>query len=185
MTKRNINVNIKLLTPESKVPTQAYDGSVGFDLTARSFEIDKYRNIVYHTGISVEIPKGYFGMIMPKSRNTKKNLVLLNSPGIIDSDYRGEITVKYRPTIHALHFKRFIDWFRFMIKGKPAINCNLDYHSVDISGDKNPERDYYIVGEDIAQLIILPYPNVQFTEVKELNTTERGDKGYGSTPSDR
>jgi dUTP pyrophosphatase len=54
--------------------------------------------VVYGTGLSMEIPNGYVGLVFPRSSNSKKDLYLTNHVGVIDSGYRGEIMLKFRKT---------------------------------------------------------------------------------------
>lgn len=93
-----MKVKIKKLHEDAVIPKYSKDGDACFDLTATSKFVDDNRNIVYGTGLAFEIPKGFYMDIRPRSSNTKKDLVMLNSPGTVDSGYRGEVTVKYRPT---------------------------------------------------------------------------------------
>ena len=60
---------------------------------------DSNHNIVYGIGIALEIPEGYVGLIFPRSSNSKQDLLLSNSVGVIDSGYRGEIIVKFKKTV--------------------------------------------------------------------------------------
>jgi dUTP pyrophosphatase len=66
------------------------------DLTAISMEKDSHGNVVYGTGLAIEIPQGYVGLIFPRSSNSKTDLYLTNHVGVIDSGYRGEIMFKFR-----------------------------------------------------------------------------------------
>lgn len=152
-----MQIKIKRLHPDAVIPSYAHDGDAGLDITAVSRHIDNDGNIVYRTGISIEIPMGYYGQIQPRSSVTKKDLTLLNTPAIIDSNFRGEILIKFRP---ALQFQSY------------AYEDELDV----ISGNR-----IYEVGDRIAQLIILSYPKISFTEVDELSDSERGTGGYGSS----
>ena len=86
-----MKVRFKKLVPEAVAPYQATDGSAGWDLTATSGELIKDKKAIYGTGLSVEIPKGYVGLLFPRSSIHNKTLRLSNSVGVIDSDYRGEI----------------------------------------------------------------------------------------------
>lgn len=86
-----MKVRFKKLVPEAVAPYQATDGSAGWDLTATTKELDQGKKAIYGTGLSVEIPKGYVGLLFPRSSIHKKGLRLSNSVGVIDSDYRGEI----------------------------------------------------------------------------------------------
>lgn len=86
-----LKVRFKKLTPEAVAPYQATDGSAGWDLTATSGELIKDKIALYGTGLAVEIPKGYVGLLFPRSSIHNKTLRLTNSVGVIDSDYRGEV----------------------------------------------------------------------------------------------
>lgn len=90
-----MEVRFKKLIPTAVIPTQAHKGDAGFDLTATSRKVDGDGNIVYGTGIAMEIPEGYVGLVFPRSSNAKRSLLLTNSVGVIDSTYRGEILLKY------------------------------------------------------------------------------------------
>ena len=138
-----MEVKIKRLHPDAVIPRYAKNGDAGMDLTAVSVYRDDDGNIVYGTGISIEIPQGYVGFLFPRSSNSKTNLTLTNSTGVIDSGYRGEISMKFK---------------------------ELAY-----------EMKRYYIGDRIGQLIIMPYPQIEFKEVDELSKSERGDAGYGST----
>jgi dUTP pyrophosphatase len=90
-----MKVLFKKLDRNAKMPIYARVGDAGADLTAVSkvtFD-DKY--IEYGTGISVELPEGYAGFLFPRSSVTKKDMVLKNSVGILDSGYRGEIIFRF------------------------------------------------------------------------------------------
>jgi deoxyuridine 5''-triphosphate nucleotidohydrolase (dut) len=90
-----IQVKIKRLHPNAKMPIRAYATDSGYDLhSIEDFHV--YRNMVtkVHTGIAVEIPIGYEGQIRPRSGLALNyGLTVVNSPGTIDSGYRGEIIV--------------------------------------------------------------------------------------------
>ena len=87
--------------------------------------------------------QGYFGLAVPRSSNSKKDLLLTNSVGVIDSGYRGEVIAVFKKTKYL--------------------------------------AEAYKVGERFAQLVILPYPEIELEEAEELSVTERGTGGYGST----
>lgn len=90
-----MEVKIKKLVEEAVVPRYAHSTDAGLDLTATSFEI---RNgvYIYGTGLAIEIPKGYVGLIFPRSSNFKQDLYLTNCVGVIDSGYRGEIKFMFK-----------------------------------------------------------------------------------------
>lgn len=90
-----MEVKIKKLVENAVVPQYAHDTDAGLDLTAVSTERDEYSNIVYHTGLAIEIPDGYAGFLFPRSSVSKYDLSLCNCVGVIDSAYRGEIILKF------------------------------------------------------------------------------------------
>lgn len=91
----NTIVRVKKLHKEAVVPSYAKYGDAGMDLTAVS-KTETNHYIEYDTGLAVEIPHGYVGIIVPRSSVTKKQLMLKNSAGIIDSGYRGPIKVRFQ-----------------------------------------------------------------------------------------
>lgn len=92
-----MEIKIKLLSDKAKLPVKGTDDSAGYDLTVASAFWDSKNNIIsYGFGIALEIPKGWVGLIFPRSSIYKKNLDLTNCVGVIDSDYRGEINAKFR-----------------------------------------------------------------------------------------
>ena len=148
-----MKVNIKKLSPTAKIPTKGTYASAGYDLYAdvRSDDDDigvitiyPHQTLMITTGISVEIPNGYFGGIFARSGlSTKKSLRPANCVGCIDSDYRGEVII-------ALH------------------------------NDSNVQQEFSN-HDRIAQLVIIPYLDVEFEEVDKISTTNRGEGGFGST----
>lgn len=88
-------IKFKLLNETAKTPTRATDGSAGFDLYANeSVAIPPEKTVVVTTGVYLEIPEGMVGLICSRSGlAVKKQLSVLNSPGVIDSDYRGELCI--------------------------------------------------------------------------------------------
>ncbi len=144
-------IKIKKLHPNAVIPTYARPGDAGLDITA----LDSYRedqNIVYTTGLSIEIPKGFVGLIFPRSSISKKDIYLTNHVGVIDSGYRGEVLLKFR------------------IVSRPQYEVKKDYIIRD-----------YCKYDRVAQLVIIPYPAIEFEEVEELSQTERAEQGHGST----
>jgi len=138
-----LKVKIKKLSKDAIIPKYAKDGDAGLDLTCISEKWNDNNSMVtYDTGLAVEIPKGYVGLLFPRSSIAKTSLVLSNSVGVIDSGYRGPIMLKYR----------------------------------------YPEEGMvYDIGERVGQLLILPYPEVVFEEVEELEDSQRGEGGFGSS----
>ena len=91
-----MKVNVKKLDSNAVVPTYAKHGDAGMDLTATSKSYDENGNVCYGTQLAFEIPNGFVGLLFPRSSNTKKDLILGNSVGVIDSGYRGEVVFKFR-----------------------------------------------------------------------------------------
>ncbi len=92
-----MKVKFKRLSDEAVVPRIAKPGDAGADLTATS--VNSYpQYIEYGTGISVEIPDGYVGLVFPRSSISNKDQVLSNAVGVIDSGYRGEIRARFKNT---------------------------------------------------------------------------------------
>jgi dUTP pyrophosphatase len=89
-----LKVGFKKLHQHTKEPEYANKGDAGVDLTAVSMEVSG-DIITYNTGLAVEIPEGYVGLLFPRSSISKKDLSLTNSVGVIDSTYRGEVKVKF------------------------------------------------------------------------------------------
>lgn len=162
-----MEVRIKKLCENAVIPSYAHTSDAGMDLTATSRKTDEDGNVVYGTGIAIEIPKGYVGLVFPRSSNSKKTLWLTNSVGVIDSRYRGEITFKFRPSI-AIPPRL---WTR--------IKLRLKGYKGDIVQYASPKT--YKIGDRIGQIIILPYPAVKFIESDFLYPSDRGECGYGST----
>ncbi len=91
----SLKIRFKKLHPDAVTPTYAKDGDAGLDLTAIS-KTNADTFIQYGTGIAIEIPKGYVGLIFPRSSVSKlENFYLKNSVGVIDSGYRGELMLRF------------------------------------------------------------------------------------------
>lgn len=93
-----MNLRIKKLHPYAKIPTRAHRGDAGLDITCVS--IHKHvptQYIEYNTGLAIEIPDGYVGLLFPRSSISNYALSLSNSVGVIDSNFRGELTFRFRP----------------------------------------------------------------------------------------
>jgi dUTP diphosphatase len=90
-----IDVPVRRLRPEAQLPGRAYDGDAGFDLVACEHAVlGPGERAVVPTGIAVEIPEGYAGFVQPRSGLAARHGIgVVNSPGLIDAGYRGEIQV--------------------------------------------------------------------------------------------
>lgn len=165
--QEKLKVKIKKLHENAVIPKYAKSGDAGMDLTAISKSYDEYGNISYGTGLAFEIPKGYVGLLFPRSSNCKQDLILSNSVGVIDSEYRGEILLKFKPSS--------------IVYGEDDEELEWDKNTMSIDVPESTNFIHYNIGDRVGQLIIIPYPQIKFEEVKELSETERGEKGYGST----
>lgn len=145
MTK-HVTVNIKRLDSSISLPSYAYEGDAGLDLrAAEDLVIAPFERRMVPTGLAIAIPEGYAGFVQPRSGlAAKAGLTVLNTPGLIDAHYRGELKV---------------------------IIINLDPHD-----DIRIQR-----GDRIAQLVIQEVPTVHLNEVYELDQTDRGEGGFGSS----
>jgi dUTP pyrophosphatase len=141
-----IDLPIRRLRAEATVPERAYAGDAGLDLAAcERIELGPGERAVVPTGLAVAIPDGYAGFVQPRSGLAARHgIAVVNSPGLIDSGYRGEIRV---------------------------VLLNTDRERAFVAEP----------GERIAQLVVLPAPEVEITEVDELPASERGVRGFGSS----
>lgn len=155
-----MKIKIKRLHPNAVIPAYAKAGDAGMDLTAVSVSHDDFGNICYGTGLAFEIPEGYVGLVFPRSSNCKKDIILTNCVGVVDSGYRGEVSFKFRPNIQAAN--------SIYPNGKFALSTWVSLEA-------------YQVGDRVGQIIIMPFPQIEFEEVEELSETERGTQGYGSS----
>jgi dUTP pyrophosphatase len=130
-----------------ELPAYTTIGSAGLDLRANlenPVTLNPGEWKLIPTGLSIALPVGYEAQVRPRSGLAYKHgITVLNSPGTIDADYRGDVGV---------------------------ILINHSKHSFEI---KNGER--------IAQLVIAKHEQAEWIEVKELDKTERGTGGFGST----
>ena len=147
-----MKVKIKRLDKRAVVPSYSKKGDAGMDLTAINISKDNVGNITYHTGLAIEIPEGYVGLLFPRSSICKKQQFLTNGVGVIDSSYRGEIMAKFKPVMGS--YETILELF---------------------------ESNEYEIGDRVVQLLIIPYPQIELEEVEELSDTERGYGGFGST----
>lgn len=146
MNSRQINMNIQRLDNDVELPRYAYPGDAGLDLRSNAdLVIEPFERRLIPTGLAIAIPEGYAGFVQPRSGLAlRQGLSFPNTPGLIDSHYRGELKV---------------------------VAINLDPH--------NPIRIKR--GDRIAQLVIQEVPVVNLVEVKELDETDRGSGGFGSS----
>jgi dUTP pyrophosphatase len=141
-----IELEIMRVRDDARVPARAYTGDAGLDLAACApIRLAPGERAVVPTGLAVAIPEGYAGFVQPRSGLAAGHgIAVVNSPGLIDSGYRGEIQVVLLNTDRARTFTAE-------------------------------------AGERIAQLVVLPVPEVSVREVDDLPPSERGIRGFGSS----
>jgi dUTP pyrophosphatase len=138
-----IRVNISKTHPEVVTPEYSREGDACLDLTAYTRKVES-TYIEYGTGIKLQIPKGYVGLVYPRSSISNTNQLMANSVGVIDSNYTGEIKIR---------MKR----------------------------DNELYKVTYGVGSRIAQIMIVPIPQIELNVVDSLEQTNRGEGGFGSS----
>lgn len=134
---------------KNDLPTHANTGDAGFDLRANiesKVIIKPFERVLIPTGLFMEIPLGYEGQVRSRSGLSLKNgLMVLNSPGTVDSKYRGDV-------------------------GVILINMSNEEQVIEH-------------GDRIAQMVIAKHETIEFELVERLESTERGEGGFGSTGS--
>ena len=143
---QKITINIVNKSP-NELPTYATEGAAGMDLRANLEEtvtLPSLERILVPTGLFIELPAGYEAQVRPRSGLAiKQGITCLNTPGTIDSDYRGEIKV---------------------------ILINLS---------REPQLIHH--GDRIAQMVIAKVEKANLELVPELNSSLRGEGGFGHT----
>ena len=93
--KNNFNIKIKILNEFGKIPNKSHDGDIGYDLYSNGeYVIPPNKVILVHLGISIQLPKNVGGFVLPRSGLASKHLIApINSPGLIDPGYTGELMV--------------------------------------------------------------------------------------------
>jgi len=94
-----MNIKIKKLNKEAVIPHKVHDYDACYDLVAISSDTTKkedYAYIEYGTGLAMEIPEGYCGLIFPRSSISKTGCFLANSVGVVDAPYRGEVKIRMK-----------------------------------------------------------------------------------------
>lgn len=159
------SIKFKKLNDNAVLPEFKSQSAAGLDLTL-SEDITVTGNVAMgKTGLAIEIPEGYFGMLVQRSSLAKVGVMLANSVGIIDSDYRGEIML-------------------------PLITYKSEDYQDERGGwNTRPAEVLLSKGERVGQLIIIPcaylsgVSPVQFDVIEhnDLSETKRGEGGFGST----
>ncbi len=155
-------VNYMVLNSDAKVPERAKDGDAGMDLVAtENVALWAGETKLVHTGIAIELPKGFAGLVMPRSGLALKGITLSNCVGLIDSGYRGEIGVELHNNNPSRIIERTAD-------GSVVVRDNLTPFAIHR-------------GDRIAQLVIIAVATPALCQVSELGASQRGVGGFGST----
>jgi dUTP pyrophosphatase len=150
-----MELKFKKLHPDAILPTYAHDGDAGMDLySLDDYIVESGEVTAVRTGMAVEIPDGYVGLVHPRSGLAfKEGVTVVNAPGTIDAGYRGEIRVALTT----------VNWL--------------------VGWDDSLYRDSVVItnGDRIAQLVIQKVERAEIVEVDELSEHVRGEAGFGST----
>jgi dUTP pyrophosphatase len=157
-----LTAKIKLMNPEGKIPVQATVGSAGFDCFATEIIQEKPDVVLVKLGFAISFPPIYRLMFVPRSSLTKTEWLIQNSPGIGDSDYRGEYQMRFRAFPIATTEKNFLP------------------ENLTSNGLYYPEFPYK-AGDRVCQMYFAPVLPTVIEQVDELGETERGSGGFGST----
>lgn len=165
-----VPIKIKKLHSSAVIPKTFTKGSAGFDLHASmDIIIRPEERMLIPTGLAFEIPEGYEMQIRPRSGlSARTKLRIANSPGTIDSDYRGEVCI--------------------IIENVGFDDGNADHYIEYLDGSHRRHTELFPVGtykiregDRIAQGVIQSVIRPVFNIVDNLGTTERGERGFGST----
>jgi len=91
-----MKVRFKRLHEDAVLPAYAKDGDAGMDVCCIDDGEVTHDYVQYKLGLAMEVPTGYVGLLFPRSSITKKDLMMKNSIGVIDSGYRGEVMARYK-----------------------------------------------------------------------------------------
>lgn len=150
-----IKLGFKKLHPDAKIPVKAHAGDAGMDICSIEdlVELEALHPMIIKTGLAVDIPEGYELQVRSRSGLAAKGIVVANSPGTIDSGYKGEIGV-ILTWIHQPH----------------TVMGTLICPKCRISK-----------GDRIAQLVLAPVIPCETCEVDDIGSSDRGTGGFGST----
>ncbi len=159
-----MKIKVKKLHPDAVLPTSSTSTDAGFDLVAIDDGEIKDTFIEYSTGIAIEPEPGYHTEIFPRSSVSKTNLVLANSVGLVDTNYRGIILVRFKivPPIQSI---------QSILHNEPKYETKYFKLSKFKKGDR------------IAQLVLRKTEKAEYEWAEELSDTQRGAGGFGSTGS--
>lgn len=149
-----MELKYKLMHEDAKAPFKKHDNDAGFDLCAvEEVVIEPGETKIVKLGVGFDIPEGHMLQLCARSSISKKGLIIVNGVGVIDEGYKGEVAI-------ALH------------------------NQFKMNPDDPLLRNRKIIiekGERIAQVVLLPVVYPQLKQVDDLQDSERGTGGFGST----
>ena len=192
-------VKIKKLSPDAIIPSYAKTGDAGMDMVSTKIISDNLGAVTYGTDIAIEIPKGFVGLIFPRSSIRKTNLQLSNSVGVVDSGYRGEIQATFNKIQGIDNVEREVvrfDSFRhiryendlFISESEVERKISITFINsketcqVEISPSLSPKQanlrsvngnTYSYIGSDPDYLFIIDYDQFDNIEKFSLTLTNR------------
>lgn len=178
-----LSIRFKKLDEKAIIPSYAHKGDVGMDLTAIDVEYDRESDMyIYHTGLAMETPQGFGTFIFPRSSNRRTDAYLCNHVAIIDSAiYRGELMLcfKNRQSLKSKALEAYEETMMNEVDKHGSYGKAFDAKEAVLQNPMNFAP--YKIGERIAQMVVMPYPQVQCEVVDELSETDRGANGFGSS----
>jgi len=182
-----MNIKFKKLDPRAVMPVKAHANDAGFDLTCTRIttELNECGQVVlvYHTDLAMEIPDGYFALVVPRSSIYKKSIRLTNCAGVIDSNYRGEVLGKFMTTTDVVPavFKEGERFAQLLIL--PVIDAQFE-ESETLSETDRGENGYGSTGNGTIDGQSAPTGSAGYPEQKsELNDQQTANEGSGEAQS--
>lgn len=143
MIQKSIKIPVQVIDSSIKCPKYAYPGDAGFDLQSTTNEIlGPLERKLIHCGFSIAIPKGFAGLVIPRSGLAiKHGISIVNAPGLIDSGYRGEICVILLNTDKDENFKISAGDRIAQMMIIPFVNASL-YESSDLNESERKNKGF-------------------------------------------
>lgn len=168
-----MEVKFKKLSDKAVMPSKAHPTDAGFDMVATGInETEDY--LEYKTDIAIQLPKGYCALLFPRSSNSKKDLLLANSVGLVDEGYIGEIRFRFKRILMPV--------IQDVMIAPPTGDILKDVQNTrKMPGIAYRDDHIYKEGDKVGQLVIMPIPEITLVETNELAETDRGDSGFGAS----
>jgi dUTP pyrophosphatase len=172
MSATNFSTKIKRLSDKAIMPTKGYPTDSGWDLTVIGIEKIKGDTIFFKTGLQIKPPKGHYFEIYPRSSLCPLPVMFANSVGIIDENYRGELLIAIRvlhPSIGTSNERT--SYPSGMINALDAKPTSIT-EVANLLISKQPK---------LAQMILRKRIDTYLEETEDMDETDRGSGGFGST----